>query len=252
MKPPRLLFFIMIAILAGCKSGLPDRYHMDRRYWTPDDYREALNQIEFYTPDNEGNPRLSDPETSAVFDKLANKENVSVILEDTTLGLEHRYDVAKKFFDVARDLWRDYEKLDIQDKYVYPVEFARVSDFWFYTQLLYFRLGNDNIVKGSVNPDSEDVRVILSRNAQTIVNNFDSDLTTINNEAAFNDAGKHEMAGVISRNYIRLVEEFPKADFIPLRKDASILSLKLKDLELRAALDSVIKKIDEAKAAGGQ
>jgi hypothetical protein len=46
----------------------------------------ALNQMQYDASNGEGLPRLSDPLTAPVFEKLVDFENVSVILADDRLG----------------------------------------------------------------------------------------------------------------------------------------------------------------------
>jgi hypothetical protein len=88
MKLLKSLSFVLASLLIfSCGSRLSDNFHMEKRYWDISDYEDALRQLKYHTPEEEGYPRLSDPLTAPVFVKLVDIENVSVVLEDEELGL---------------------------------------------------------------------------------------------------------------------------------------------------------------------
>ena len=238
-----ILSILMFVISCGPK--LPDNYHMDKKYWDTEDYDAALRYMKYTLKEEEGYPRLSDSLTAPVFNKLIDKQNVSIVLEDEQLGLKHRDEVAQKFFDVSKDLFKIYQVIDIQDKFVYPVELVRVIDFGLYTQILYFRIGNDAIIKDSVNPDDSDTKRVLKRNEQTIADNFNIYLELLAKEDAFNDTAINEYANVINVRFHKLIDEFPMANYSTIKKSANLLINKVNSPDLKIALEDLVKKIDE-------
>ena len=68
-------------ILVSCGSTLPDNYHMDKKYWDGTDYDVTIRYMKYTLNEEEGYPRLSDPFTAPVFNKLVDKQNVSIELK---------------------------------------------------------------------------------------------------------------------------------------------------------------------------
>lgn len=234
----------LFLLLFNCKSKLPDNYHMDKKFWDIEDYNAAIRQIRYLTPEEEGLPRLSDPITAPVFMKLVDKQNVSIILEDDQLGLKHRSEVAEDYFYAAREIFELYQVLDIQDKYVYPVELVMVLEFNMHTQLLYFKLGNEDIIKDAVNPDDPDVKRVVRNNEQRIADNFNLDIEFLAREDALNDEAIKMYAEIINVYYQRLINEFPQASYFELKKTAKTINNKIKSDQLKKALEDLIKKIE--------
>jgi len=75
-------------------------------------------------------------------------------------------------FDKYKSLLDYYNKLDREDKYIYPSEIADIVILGVYTQIHYFKLGNEKIMKESINPNSDDTKDVLNKNAQFIVGNI--------------------------------------------------------------------------------
>lgn len=250
MKLLRLTgLFLLEFILFGCGSKLPENYHMEKRYWDVADYKDALRQINFRTPEEEGLPRFSDPVTAPVVKKLTDKQNVSVVLEDEQLGLNYRNKVATDFFHVSKDVINIYQQMDVQDKYIYPLELVSAIEFGLHTQILYFKIGNDAIISDAVNPEASDVKRIVRKNEQTVVNNFELYIEYLTKEEAFNEAALKKYAEVLNEYFTRLTTEFKDADFSGLKKTASLMQEKVKNPEIKAALDDLIKRLEKKNEA---
>lgn len=247
MKTFKLIGFLLVAVLVfSCKSKLPESYHMDKRYWDVSDYDEAIRYIKYSLPKEEGNPRLTDPLTAPVFMKLVDKQNVSVVLDDNLLGLKHRNEVAEEFFKSARDIIEIYRALDNQDKFIYPIELVRAIEFGLHTQLLYFKVGNNAIVKDAVNPDNSDVKRVITSNEQTVANNFNIYLEILTKEDAFNEFAIKEYAKLIDIYFSKLIKEFPSADYSTIKNTAKIMNAKVKSPVLKKALVDLIDKIEKS------
>jgi hypothetical protein len=63
---------------------------MDKKYWDVKDYEEVLTYIEFRLPKGDQYPNINDALTAPVFKKLVDKENLTIVLEDKSLGVKHR------------------------------------------------------------------------------------------------------------------------------------------------------------------
>lgn len=248
MKISRLTSFILIAILfSGCGSKLPEDYHMEKKYWDISDYDEAIRYIKYSLPKEEGCPRLSDPTTAPVFMKLVDKQNVSVILEDNSLGLKHRNKVAEDFFRTSQDIITIYRELDKQDKFIYPVELEKAIEFGLHTQLLYFKVGNEAIIKDAVNPEDYETKRIITENEQTIADNFNNYIEFLTKEDAFNEPAIMEYAELIKIYFDRLIKEFPRANYTTIKNTAITVNTKVKSIVLKKALADLIDKIDKKK-----
>lgn len=247
MKTTKLLAIIFTIFSFSCKQKLPDNYHMDKRYWDISDYSSAITQIKYITPKEEGLPRLSDPLTAPVFNKLVDKENVSVVLGDEQLGIKHRNELAQKYFNFSKDIINIYQVLDIQDKFVYPIELVKAIEFGLHTQLLYFKLGNDEIIKDAINPENADVKHVIVRNEQIVANNFNIYIEFLTNEDAFNDAALKEYSTLLLTYFPRLIKEFPSANYSEMKNNATQIREKVKSKEIKDALNYVVRVIYEKK-----
>ncbi len=240
-------FIIVSVLLISCKSKLSENYHMDKKYWDIPDYEAAISQIKYYNPKEEGNPRLSDPNTVDVFKKLIDSENVSIVLQDNQLGLTHRKEKAQKFFDLSKEIQGIYQELDPQDKFVYPVELVRSIKFSLNTQLLYFKVSNEAMIKNSLNPEDEELVRIVKANEQTAVNNFNLYIEFLTKEDAFNDEAIVEYIDIINTCYPHLLKEFPNADYTIIKNTITTINKKIKSIELKNTLEKLIIEIDKKK-----
>lgn len=241
----KLIIGALTALTFGCGSNVADNYPMEKRYWDIADYDAAVRQLQFFTSEEEGYPRLSDPETAPVFNKLVDKQNVSVVLEDDHLGLQHRSNLATEFFNSARTIIRTYRVLDRQDKFVYPVELQKAIEFSLHTQLLYFKLGNDVIIKDAIDPEASDIKRLIRSNEQTIADNFNIYIEMLTKESAFNDDALTAYAKMIDQYYTRLLKEFPLANYSGIKSAAQKINNKATNPEIKQALTGLIAKIDE-------
>jgi len=237
------VILLFVVLIYSCGSKLPDSYHMEKRYWDVSDYNEAVEYIKSL-PINEGRPRINDPLTAPVFIKLVDAQNVSIILNDSSLGIKHRNEIAVQFFNISLDIIESYKFLDKQDKYIYPLELVKAIEFGLNTQLLYFKVGNQEIIKNAINPEASDVKNILVGNEQTIANNFNNDILFLTKEDALNNAAITEYSEMINICFAKLIKEFPQANYSEMRSSAQTLTQKVKSAELKKALANLVDLID--------
>lgn len=235
-------FFIFIA---SCGPQLPDAYHMEKKFWNTEDYITAIRHIKYNLNEEEGYPRLSNPLTAPVFKKLVDKQNVSIVLKDEELGVKYRNEVSKKFFDISQDLLKVYQDMDIQDKFIYPVELVQIIDFGLHTQIQYFRLGNEEIKKNAINPSGTATLKVIKENEQTIVNNFNIYIEFLAKEEAFSEEARKEYAEVINVQFNKLMDEFPAANYSKMKNNANLLLKNMNSPELKTALEKLVLKIEQ-------
>lgn len=234
---------VLASLLISCGPTLPEDYHMDKKYWAVADYQQALRYMKYTLNKEEGYPRLTDPFTAPVFNKLVDKQNVSIVLEDDGLGVKHRSEVADGFWDVSKDIMNLYQDLDIQDKYVYPIELVKAIDFFLHTQRLYFKIGNQKIIRESVDPDSPEVKRLVKSNEQILVNNFSNYLDFANGNA-FSEAAQKELALVFDSHFSKLMNEHPDANYASMKRTIKLLIEKSESESIELALTELLAKIE--------
>jgi hypothetical protein len=243
------LSVLCFSLLNGCSSDPLAPYHLEKRFWTPDDYTDVLSQIQYHTPEGEKLAGYLTPDRKAVFLKLVDVNNFKVVLDDTVLGIKHRSEFSKKMFDVYRDMYKIYSGLDNQDKYVYGSELADIIDFGLQLQISYFKLGNDKIVKEADNPKDPEILNLLRMNGQTIVGNFTLDLDEVNKESSFSAEALTKYANGIDANFKKLMEVFPSSDYSEMLEKAKLMLAKAKAPEVKASLTKLIDAIEAKKKA---
>jgi hypothetical protein len=242
MKILKFLTILFLFPLASCS----DKFPVDKRYWTPEDYRAVLFEIEYETTIDEQYPRLSDPETAEVIKKLVDAENYKVMLDDPELGLNFKNEIAQEFFDHYRNMSKLYHVTDRQDKYVYPEEVAEIEKFGLGLQIIYFTLGNERIRQESDSPESTEVKQVIRQNEQTAIRNFNIYFEHIKDEEHFSSSAALLAEGV-TIHFFKLIEAFPDADYSSMAGKASALLEKTQEPALKDALSSLLTKIDSVK-----
>jgi hypothetical protein len=180
--------FFLSALFESCggdksSSGFP----MEKKYWTPEDYQIVNNQL---TPLKYGDkelPNLDNPKTAAIFEKIVDTTNFSIVANDNQLGIQHRKEVMSQFFDQYRELVHAYEGTDRSDKYQYPLELVEIEKFGLALQVYYIQTNNQNILKSSDDPNSAEVVNLVMKNKNILISNYDLYLDLINYEDRFTD-----------------------------------------------------------------
>ena len=218
---------------------------MEKRYWDAEDYDNVIRTIEFHTPQGDPYPTQSDPETSAVFNKLTDVENISIVMEDSTLGLKHRSDFSSKMFEEYGDLVSLYSGMDREDKFIYDNELVAIYTFGMQFQILYFKTGNDRIIQESVDTANYAVKNIINRNEQTVVSNFDIYLDHINQEKSFSGESLTAFADAISIYFPKLIKTFPHANYSRMLNKIKVLSAKTSSEDVRKVLSELTLILEE-------
>jgi hypothetical protein len=169
--------------------------------------------------------------------KIVDPTNYQAILEDNELGLNYRSEVSQGFFEHIKNLIDTYSGKDVQDKYVYPQELAEIRNFFLGFQVVYFKVGNENIAN-----DSED-HATIRRNEQTVISNFTMYLDELRREKAYGEYATN-LADGITTSYHKLIETFPKANYGAMLKTAKAMEAKVQTPEIKSALSGLITKLE--------
>jgi len=236
---------VFTVVFFGCKPNISENYHMDKKYWDVEDYNTAVTEMQSISNKEEGLPRLSNPETAPVFLKLVDKENASIVLEDKQLGVKHKYEVSQGLFEDAKSILELYSAMDVQDKLVYPQEYVKALDFTLHVELLYFKLGNENIIKEVANPDDLENKSLLTNNEAVVVHNFQIPIDFLAKEDALDKTAINEYATIIDVQYPKLLKQCPNADYSELKSATESVSKKVKSPELKKSLAKLVSEINK-------
>jgi hypothetical protein len=228
------------------ENKISSNFHMDKKYWDPEDYEAARSELYTYM-DGKKYPNLSDPNTAMVFNKIADITNVSIVVEDSTLGITHRSKFAEEMFDKYKSFYEFYDKSDREDKFIYPSEIVEIVLFGVYTQIHYFKLGNENILKEAIDPNSDKTKYVLNSNASTIVSNMKFSLDFCKKEDALTPEAIHTLAVGLDKYLPLLFKTFPDTDYSELKSQIEILLSTVKSDELKQMLSKMNEEIDNIK-----
>jgi hypothetical protein len=232
-KAKSLLMVVAFASLLGCES----RYPMEKRFWTPEDYKKVWYEIKFETAKGEEYPRLASAETADVFRKIIDKQNYLSLLEDAELGLRYRNEVSQGYFEYIIDIIKLYSGMDVQDKFIYAQELIELRKFFLDFQIVYFRVGNENIA------DKSDDRNTIRKNEQTIIGNFENYLENLREEKAYGSYAP-DLADGITIQFAKLIETFPNANYSGMLATAKTMQQKVVTPEIKAVLSQLIIKLE--------
>lgn len=227
------LFAVVCVILLGCESRFP----MEKRFWEPEDYKKVWFEISYKTPKGEEYPRFANPETADVMRKIVDPQNYITTLEDSELGLNYRSELSQKYFEHIKDLMETYSVTDRQDKYVYAEEMAELRNFFLGFQIVYFRVGNENIASKS------DDRSTIRSNEQTIIGNFNNFLEILREEKAYDQYAANLGEGV-TIHFSKLIETFPNANYSGMLSVAKGVESKVLTPEIKKAVAELIVKLE--------
>jgi len=247
MTKIKLIIFVLISIvLTNCKSEKRE-FPIDKRYWDLSDYDKVVLELNYGYKADEKLPAFNNPETRIIVEKLTDQQNFNVVLDDNELGLKHRNNVAEKFFSEWKDMNNIYNALDRKDQYLYDKEMLAVWHFGLGLQLKYFKLGNDQIRENADDPNSQVVKNNINSNVRTLIKNYLIYLDEINNERAFTEEGKIELAGGIDQYFSALIELYPEANYSGMKNKAELMMKKSKSEKIRSSLNKLIELIDSKK-----
>lgn len=239
-KMKSLLAILFCVSMFACESRFPT----EKRFWGPDDYKKVWYELNFETPKDEEYPRFSNPETAVVVRKIVDPQNYEVILDDTELGLNYRSEVGQDFFEHIQDVTDLYGGMDVQDKFIYPEERAEMEKFFLGFQIVYFRVGNENIASRS------DDKSTIRRNEQTVIGNFNSYFEELRREKAYGEYAPNLAEG-ITTHFFKLIETFPDANYNGMLAEAIKMKERVQTPEIKTALTALITKLESRQGKTG-
>jgi hypothetical protein len=227
-----LVAILVCTMLFGCEPRFP----VDKRFWTPEDYKKVWYELHYETAEGETYPRFSN-EDAEVVRKIVDRQNYEAILEDTELGLRYRTEISEDFFEYIGDIMEIYSGMDVQDKFIYAQELVEIRKFFLGFQIAYFRVGNENIASQS------DDRATIRRNEQTVIGNFNRYLEDLRREKAYGEYAVNLAEGVTT-HFNKLIDTFPNANYSGMLSTAKNIHDKVQTPEIKEALSDLISKLE--------
>ncbi|CAM3698541.1 hypothetical protein FLGE108171_10955 [Flavobacterium gelidilacus] len=246
MKINKLVLILFVAFI-GCNNE-DHNFPMDKRFWSINDYRNAVTELRSGYKEDEELPNFNNLETRAIVEKFTDTENFNVVLQDNELGIKHKNEVAGDFFMVWKDMINIYNILDKKDKYTYELEYLETYKFGLELQLSYFKLGNEEILKSADDPDSESTKRVLDSNISTLISNYTNYLDLVNSENAFSENGKKVYAESISEYFSKLINNHPDFDYSDLKSKNTLLMSKSNSEIIKNSLKEINILIDSKKS----
>lgn len=246
MKIFKYLPVVVLFVLLGCDKK-ENKFPTDKKYWDITDYENSVRELKYNYTADEKLPTFSDPETQVVIQKLTDKENFKVVLDDNSLGIKHRNEVGQKFFDIWQDMLDVYTATDKQDKFIYENELLSIFDFGYHLQLRYFKLGNDEIIEASEDPKASEVADVLNSNTDTFISNTSLYLDQINKEKSYSSIALDKYANNLEVFFVEVFKLYPDYDYTELENKVNLLYKKAKSDSLKLAMKNITLHINKLK-----
>lgn len=235
-----LLFSLSVLFISCGGDKASSGFPMEKRYWTPEDYATANDQL---TPLKYGDkelPNLDNPKTAAIFQKMVDTTNFSIIANDNQLGIEHRKESMSQFFDQYKELVDAYTGTDRSDKYQYPLELVEIEKFGLALQVYYIQTANQNIIKSSDDPNSAQVVDLVTRNKNILIGNYNLYLDLINYEDRFTDKALISYSEGLRDFFPRLIQNaVPDGDYSAMAVKVDNMLKKAKNTLIVAELQNI-------------
>jgi hypothetical protein len=248
-----LLGFVLIIVFVSffsCGSSskkidVTTYYHLDKKYWDENDYEDVINKIKINAPDDQKYLGLSDPETAPVFKKLVDKENISIVAEDNTLGLQHREKYIEAMVGHSRIISDMYSALNREDKYIYPNEYVFAWKFFLWVDYYSVKIINEKMKKESDATNASEVATQCKYNMDVIIKNYDIYLDLANKESAFTSDALKLFAEGIDECFPKVINDFPDADYSEMLGKVNALLEKVNSSDIKKSLENLKSKIEE-------
>ena len=167
-----------------------------------------------------------------------------MILDDNELGLKHRGEVASKFFNIMRDMFKIYDRQNRKDQCLYDKEMLAVYHFALGFQQRYFELGNQRIIENADDPNAVAVKDDIEHNNKTLINNYLNYLDLVKNENTFSKAGKKIYAEGLDTYFTQVIEKHPEHSYYKFSGKIKLLEGKSKSTIIKTSLQKLYDLID--------
>ena len=247
MKISKTLLLLTITTIFYNCTGNNHNFPIEKQYWDINDYDQAILDLRFGYLDNEPKPTLDNPEKRIIVEKLIDKQNYKVILDDSSINLRERNKFAHDFFDQWKDMTGIYEEKDESGKYIYGKELLAVWHFGLDFHMEYFTIGSNAIHTFSANSNEDKVVKRINKNMEELFKNFSRYMDLIKDEDAFYENEKEFFIQGIDTYFTKLIMQHPEADYKRIEKKANAVLKKVKSKEIRASLESLVESINFIK-----
>jgi len=241
-----IILSILFLTILSCKQE-EHSFPTEKRFWDTKDYKSAILELNFGYESDEKLPSFDDPATRVIVEKLVDHENYKVVLDDEELGTKYRNQIGEEFFVRWKDMNDIYQAMDLKDNYLYDKEQLAVHDFGLGLQLRYFKLGNDEIIESSDDPNSAFVKNRINSNVQALIGNFNLYLDQINEEDAYSVAGKKMIAKGVDKYFPELIALYPNANYGTMTRKIDLMKDKSNSPEIKASLTKLRALIESHK-----
>lgn len=227
-------------VFTGCGDKSSSNFPMEKKYWTPDDYETVNEELTALKYNDKELPNLENPKTAAIFQKIADTTNFSIVANDNQLGLQHRKEFLSKLFDQYRRLVDAYSGTDRTDKYQYPFELVEIEKFGLAFQIYYIGIGNQEILKTADNAAAPEVVDIVSKNKNILIGNYNLYLEFANYEDRFDEKSLTSYSQGLHDFFPRLINEVvPDGNYSEMATKVDNMLKKSKNALVTAQLQNV-------------
>jgi hypothetical protein len=227
-------------LFTSCGDKTSNAFPMEKKYWTPDDYEIANEELTALKYNNKELPNLDNPNTSAIFKKITDTSNFSIVANDNQLGLQHRKEFLSKLFEQYKQLVDAYSGTDRSDKYQYSLELIEIEKFGLAFQVYYIGIGNQEIIKTADDPNAADVVDIVNKNKNILIRNYNLYLEYVNYEDRFNEKALISYSEGLKDFFPRLITDIvPDGDYSDTQVKVGNMLKKSKNALITAQLQNI-------------
>jgi hypothetical protein len=248
MKITNLLLALILFTLISCGGNNWD-IPLDKPYWTPDDYEMALYELRTNEFFNEKLPTFDDPETSIIIEKLVDDNNYEVVLTDETLGINYKEEMSGLYFDHWSNLMDEYRIRDVQDRYVYELEFLSIYRFGLGMQQQRILTVNNQIISEADDPNESRILNLIQSNKNVLVSNSLLYLDLLNEEKVFSSEGLKTISKTISDQYPKIINQTNGSNYDRLEKKLDLMNKKVKSIEIKSSINEIMDIIEKTKSS---
>lgn len=226
------------------KDDITAYYHLDKKYWDENDYDDVINKIKNSATVDQKIISLSDAEKAPVFKKLVDKENIAIVADDTTLGLQHRETFVNAIVNKCETITDMYSGLNREDKYNYPSEYILAWKFYLWAEYYNVKIINEKMKKESDATNASEANELCISNMNIVINNYNIYLDLANRESSFTADALKFFAEGIDECFPKIISDFPDGDYSRMLPKVNALLQKVSSVYVKKSLENLKTKID--------
>jgi hypothetical protein len=235
-----IVLIICSIFFSGCSDKKSSAFPVEKKYWTDKDYETVNEELTALKYNNKELPNLDNPATVAIFQKIVDTNNFSIVATDDQLGLQHRKEFLSNLFDQYKQLVEAYSGTDRSDKYQYPSELIGIEKFGLAFQVPYIGIGNREILKAADDPNAPDVVDIVNKNKNILIRNYNLYLEYVNYEDRLNEKALISYSQGLQDYFPKLINSVvPDGDFSDMAVKVDNMLRKSKNTLITAQLQNI-------------